>query len=102
MCQLVKMAAKAWNGIRSQYPRDFVNPPGMKNDVNSMRSMERNEHYYTAASFCISAQHSCLQQKRKTASNERGKYWYTLQDEYKWETLIIVTLFFLIQVQQRT
>ena len=56
MCQSVKMATKAWNGIRSQYPRDFVNPPGMKNDVNSMRSMERNERYYTAASFCISAQ----------------------------------------------
>ena len=29
--------------IRDQYPRDIVKPAGMKNDVNSMRSVERNE-----------------------------------------------------------
>ena len=38
---------------------------------------------------------------KKTARNKRGKYWYTMQDEYKWDTLIIVTLFFLFKSNRK-
>ena len=31
-----------WPSIRNQYARVFVKPAGMKNDVNSMRPVERN------------------------------------------------------------
>ena len=37
------MTAKAWNdfSIRDQYPREIVKPARIKNDVNSVRSVER-------------------------------------------------------------
>lgn len=87
-----KMAAKDWNGLRSQYPRDILNPPG--NEKWQIVCVLSDAMSATKLLLLSACQHSCLQQKRKTASNEGGKYWYTLQDEYKWDTLIIVPLFF--------
>ena len=39
-----KMTTKSrkWVGIRHQYPRDILKPSGLKNDLKSMRSIERN------------------------------------------------------------
>ena len=34
---------KPQTSIRDQYPRDIVKPAGLKNDVNSMRFIERNK-----------------------------------------------------------
>ena len=41
MCHLVQDGGQRLKrpSIRDQYPRDIVKPAGMKNDINSMRSL---------------------------------------------------------------
>ena len=41
MCQSVQSMERP--SFRDQYLRDIVKPAGLKNDVNSIRSIERND-----------------------------------------------------------
>ena len=43
--------------IRNQYPRDMVKPAGMKNDVNTMRSIKRK--YETLNSTWVASPFNC-------------------------------------------
>lgn len=45
MCHSVEDGGESmkWPGICHQYPWDTVMPAGLKNDVNSMDSVERNK-----------------------------------------------------------
>ena len=54
VCQSVQDGGQSLNspGLRDQYPRDIIKPAGLKNDVNSVRSVERDfQKFYALERF---------------------------------------------------
>ena len=56
MCRIVQDGGQSlkWPSIRGQYPRDIVKPAGMKNDVNSMRSVVRKKLHWRLCYLVLS------------------------------------------------